>query len=206
MALATSENSRLKRLRIVEGAAALFDERGYHATSMADIAAASGISKPTLYYYFPSKDSILFQIHDELMDLLLAPHAERVAAGESGPLELLRAAIGDLLRVMAACRGHVRVFVEHYRELPDEYRPVVSEKRRQYSRQMTALLLDAQREGVVRELDPEIARLAVFGMCSWVYHWYDPSGPRSIDDIADLLWDLVSQGLLATPPPRSARA
>ena len=96
------------------------------------------------------------------------------------------------------------VFVEHYRELPEEYRPIVSGKRGEYSRQMTSLLVAAQRQGLVRDIDPEIARLAVFGMCSWAYHWYNPSGPRTIDEVADLLWDLISHGLLSVPAPTTA--
>ena len=196
MASAITDVGRAKRLEIIEGAAALFAERGYHATSMADIAAAARVGKSTLYHYFSGKDVILFELHDELMESLLEPHRARIAGGERDPLVLLRAAMHDLVRYVAARRGHVRVFLEEFAGLSDRYRPRVAGKRDEYAAAMTGLLVEAQRTGRVRALDPTVARLAVFGMCTWAYQWFDPSGPLSPDDVAEIMWDVVSRGLL----------
>lgn len=110
-----------RRQQIVDAAAELFDKVGYSNTSMEDIAAVVGVAKPTLYHYFPGKDAVLLEIHEEFIDLLNRQHAERVAA-ELGPEQLLLEVMADILELMRTHRGHVRVFFEHHRELPPEAR------------------------------------------------------------------------------------
>src|SRR6185503_1599972 len=87
-----------KRNQVVRQAAALFDDAGYHNTGVADIAAAAGISKPTLYHYFASKDEILFWIHEEYMDELIA-RQERRAHISISPSTCLLELMSDMLQM-----------------------------------------------------------------------------------------------------------
>src|SRR5260370_22894541 len=87
----------VKRNQVVDKAAELFDAAGYHNTGVADIAAAAGISKPTLYHYFAGKDEILFWIHEELMEQLIARQQER--------RRISRAPSACILEVMADTRA-----------------------------------------------------------------------------------------------------
>ena len=73
-------NADARRREVISQAAELFDRTGYHATSVAAVAEASGIRKPTLYHYFSGKDEILFWIHEEFIDLLIEKHRARGAA------------------------------------------------------------------------------------------------------------------------------
>lgn len=194
-------NVQRKQQAIIEGAAALFDAQGYHSTSMVEIARSVGISKPTLYHYYASKDRILFEVHDQLMDLLLTDHHARVAAAhDDDPMGLLRAALQDLLRAVASRRGQMRVFVESYRELSASYRPLVEAKRDEYAELMTDLLRRAQASGSARPLHPTVARLSIFGMVSWAYQWFDPRGALGVDEIMDVMWDLLMHGMSTTVP------
>jgi AcrR family transcriptional regulator len=97
-----------KRREVVERAATLFDSAGYHTTSVAELAAAVGLSKPALYHYVSSKDEILFWIHEEFIDLLIAKQKRRPSDVPASAA--LREIMSDLLELMDTHRGHVRVF------------------------------------------------------------------------------------------------
>src|SRR5829696_7665089 len=120
-----------RRDEIVREAARLFDERGYHATSMEDLADTVGIAKPTLYHYFRSKDEILHSIHDVFIELLIGRHELRLATPQPAD-RLLLAMMADILELMETHRGHVRVFFEHHRELAAPEHGEIAAKRERY--------------------------------------------------------------------------
>src|SRR5713101_7114622 len=126
----------VKRSQVVAKAAELFDAVGYHNTGVADIAAAAGISKPTLYHYFASKDEILFWIHEEYMDELIARQDKRTGISIS-PSACLLELMADMLE-MTETRPGVRVFHEHLRELREDQQQLVREKRERYQSMVEA--------------------------------------------------------------------
>ena len=189
-----------RRVEIVNVAAGLFDEHGFHTTSMAEIARACGLRKPTLYHYFNRKHDILFQIHDELMDLLLA-RLHHHATAQAPAVARLRGALRDAFKTLTTHRGHVGVFSEYYRELPKEYRPAVAAKRDEYADVFDRLIGEAQAEHAMRPLDPTLTRLSVLGMISWAYQWYDPDGEWDADYVFDFMWGLVTAGFEPSPGP-----
>lgn len=187
-----------RRDDVIQEAAALFDRRGYHATSMEDIAAAVGLRKPTLYHYFGSKDEILFWVHEEFIDLLIE-RQERRAKTAMTPDQLMLATMGDVLELMETHRGHVRVFFEHHRELAEAEHAAIAAKRTRYEAGVTATIQRGIDEGRFRPVDVKLATLAVFGICNWAYQWYRPDGKLRSRDIAYTFWDLLQNGL-GTPP------
>ena len=185
-------NADVKRRAVVGKAADLFDRAGYHTTSMSELAQAVGLRKPTLYHYFQSKDEILFSIHEEFIDLLLARQRAR---GSAPPAECLREVVGDVLSLMDTHPGHVRVFFEHYRELAEPDRATIRAKRDAYFEAVREVVVRGQAEGAFRELDPALVTLALFGMCNWAYQWYRPDGRLTSEAIAELFFDLFTHGL-----------
>jgi AcrR family transcriptional regulator len=183
-----------RRQQIVDAAAGLFDRAGYPNTSMEDIAAEVGVAKPTLYHYFPSKDALLLEIHEEFIDLLTRQHAERVAA-QLGPEQLLLEIMADILELMRTHRGHVRVFFEHHRELPAEARGPIRVKRDRYEKIVEGLIGEGMELGVFRTTDPHLATLATFGMCNWAYQWYMDDLDLRPRDIAYRFWNFLVHGV-----------
>jgi TetR/AcrR family transcriptional regulator, cholesterol catabolism regulator len=183
----------VKRSQVVRKAAELFDAAGYHNTGVADIAAAAGISKPTLYHYFASKDEILFWIHEEFMDELIA-RQERRARLEIAPSTCLLELMSDMLE-MTETRPGVRVFHEHLRELRPDQQQSVREKRDQYESMVEEVIRDGVSSGELRPLDPRLAALGLFGIVNWAYQWFRPDGPLRSRDIAYLFWDIFLNGL-----------
>lgn len=188
----------LKRRAIVDSAARIFDTEGYHATTVDSLARAVGLQKPSIYHYFSGKDEILYWIHEEFIDLLITKQLAREAQDLPAPLAL-RGVIGDVLGLMDTHRGHVRVFFEHHRELSSERRETISAKRDRYATLVEAEIIRAIQAGDLREVDPRLTTLAMFGMCNWAYQWYRSDGSRTSTEIADCFWDLLFEGLRRRP-------
>lgn len=203
-----AERADRRRAEIATTAATLFEERGFHNTSMETIADAVGVRKPTLYHYFPSKDDILYAIHDEFIELLIERQERRQKAAMP-PDHLMREIMGDILELMDTHRGHVRVFFEHHRELGGEPYEKIAEKRERYQGMVRSVFVQGSAEGYFREtLDPDLATLALAGMCNWTYQWYRADGRFASRDIAYLFWDFLLNGIAkqraAAPSPESA--
>lgn len=188
-----------RKAEIVLTAAHLFDEAGYTNTTMEDIARAVGIAKPTLYHYFPSKDEILFDIHGEFIDLLIDRHGQRISVG-LGPEQQLLEVIADVLELMETHRGHVRVFFEHYRELPAAQQETIKLKRDAYEKAVEEIFREGSDSGVFRDLDPRLASLATFGMCNWAYQWFRPGGKYRPRELAYVFWGYLVKGIGSNVP------
>lgn len=183
-----------KRRDIVSTAARLFETEGYSTTSMTAIARANGLAKPSLYHYFASKDDILFAIHDEFINLL-TERRDRRAEALLSPEDELREVFGDVFELMDSHRGHVRVFFEHYRELPEHQQEVIRVKRDDYEGWVEGIVRDGNESGTFRQVNPRLVTLALFGMTNWAYQWYRSSGPMTSRQIAVHFWDYLICGI-----------
>jgi TetR/AcrR family transcriptional regulator, cholesterol catabolism regulator len=188
-----------KPTRILEAAARLFDVNGYHATSMDAIAEAAQVAKPTLYYYFSGKDYILWAIHDEIIEELIAKLEARTRTSEDAAW-LLGEVVRDLLEFCVRKPGHVRVYLDHYRSLPEEYRGKATERRYVYERMVENVVRDGMAKGIFRQLDPHIVALAIFGACrtfNWSHDWSRSEASPDAQAIVAVLNDLFGNGLRA---------
>lgn len=196
-----------RRAEIVQRASELFDEVGYHTTSVDDIAKAVGLAKPTLYHYFQSKDSILLAVYEESIRLLLGQQRTRALGQKQDPIELLYEVMVDIVDLMRTHRGYVRVFLEHRRELPQDTRSAALADRDEYFASVRQLFEAGQAQGVLHG-DPELSTLALFGMCNWAYQWYDPKGRLTTQDVARYFHAVLLNGVAVehrAGPTRTAR-
>lgn len=190
-----------RRAVIVQLAAELFDRAGYHQTSMEKLAATAGVAKPTLYHYFSGKEAILCEIHREFIEPLISRHESRLNFA-LGPRQLLLEAMGDILELMETHRGHVRVFFEHYRELPADVQAQVRSRRDHYECMIRAVIERGIEQGEFRPVDTHLTTLAIFGICNWAYHWYQADGPLRPREIAYRMWDLLELGMTGSTAGR----
>jgi len=184
-----------RRRQILDEAARLFDERGYHTTSMEDIAEAVGIRKPTLYHYFRSKVEILDTVYQETIGELIARQEQRATISMT-PEQRVLETMADVLETIDARHGHVRVFFEHHRELPEDRHEEIMARRERYHQQLVAIIQAGIDDGTFRPgLDPQLAALLIFGACNWAYQWYRPGGPLRARDLAYAFWDMLVHGM-----------
>jgi AcrR family transcriptional regulator len=200
-----------RRQEIVVIAARLFHDRGYHRTSMSDIAEAANLAKPSLYHYVRSKDELLAEIHSMFMDPLLQKAQSRSGQGLEPEAEL-REIIFDIIDLNRSLPGFVRVFHEYVRDLPEGVAAEIQRKRDKFEGQVADVITSIIGDGLADPVKRRVVVLSVFGVCNWAYHWYRPDGPLDSRSIADLMTDFALHGLrglasgdLALKPPAVPR-
>jgi len=177
-------------------AAQLFEKNGYAQTSVGDIAQHVGMSKPTIYHYFHSKEEILYSIHDTWTAWLLSEH-EATCARIDDPLEQLRELFVAFLEVTKERRAQVRVFFAHFDELKGDYRKRIEERRQELSNTMESLIARSVTAGKLRDVDSRLAMLCISGIFNWAPYWYRPRGGKTPRELADFVFELVIDGLRA---------
>lgn len=162
---------------------------------MDDIADAVGLRKPSLYHYFKSKDEILYVLHNEMIDLILQRQEVRRTGGRTSHADALRSLMADIVELMETHPGHLRVFFEHHRELPADYKAAIRDKRNRYRDMVGAEVEQGIAAGEFREVDVELTTLAVLGMCNWTYQWLYPGGRHDAAAVTEHFWQLVMRGI-----------
>lgn len=191
-----------KREAVLRVAAQIFNEKGFHATSLDEVAERLHISKPTLYYYVKNKDEILFEcVRIGLQMLEDAVQAERARGGSAAS------------QLVAAMRSYVQVVTQDFgmciiRVGEDPLPPESRHKLRRVKAKLDAHFRELVRQGIAEgslvDCDPKLAAFTLAGALSWIGRWYRPDGPLAPEQIAEQCIGLLTQGL-CKPPARAAR-
>ncbi|HXE30278.1 MAG TPA: TetR/AcrR family transcriptional regulator [Terriglobales bacterium] len=186
------------RRDILRTAARLFQERGYDATSMQDIASALNFSKAALYHHFESKEEILVQIMTYGMDIF----EERVLAVVkeiADPEERLRACIARHIGlVLSGSDREITVILHENRTLPPEAGRAINARKKHYVLYLGDLIAEVQaKRGLSRPAVPaQPAAFALLGMINWMYQWYRAEGNLTERDIVEQYTALFFNGAL----------
>jgi TetR/AcrR family transcriptional regulator, cholesterol catabolism regulator len=187
-----------RRSQLTREAARLFAEKGYHGTSIGDLAKAIGVQKGSLYAHISSKHDLLYETMREGAN---AFHAALDAIPEELPAtEKIRLALRGHLRVVAEQLDVATVFVREWRYLEGARRDEILEERRRYEERIRALFREGRELGGLRtDLDDATAALLSLSAANWAYTWLQ-SG-RDTDELADRFYALLIDGMrgYATP-------
>jgi AcrR family transcriptional regulator len=181
-----------KRAAVMRAAVRLFNERGFRATSLDEVARSLSITKPTLYNYFASKEEVLYACVRLGIEMI-----ERAAAAGSGPgggLDRLRALIRAYAEVMTMDFGRCVVRVAEH-ELSLESRQEFRQLKGAIDRTLRQVISDGVRDGSIAACDVKLAAFAVAGSLNWIGHWYDPAGPSTAGEIAETMVRQLVAGL-----------
>ena len=189
-----AELTRRRKADIVRAAARLFDKVGYHGVNMEMIAEATGLKKPTLYYYIKSKDQILFEIHELIVDSMLRGTLDLIEA-KVPAIEVLRNSVNEIFRLIHDHPGFVRAFFEHSREMSNENRIMLREKRQDFVDKLVAVVAEGMRKGELAQGEPRIVVWTVLGSANWAYKWYRPATDGDPEKLADQCWQVLRHGL-----------
>ncbi len=188
----TGGMSRPREAEMLRAATRLFRERGFHATSMQDLAEALGMNRGSLYHYIESKDDLLWWIVTGALDRLqerVGPVLLRDERGEPGAARL-RGAIAAHLAFAAEHGDELSLVQIELRSLPEDRRRSVIERRDAYESLWRDAIDDAVAEGALRLADTRLAGIAILSACNWFTQWYRPDGPLSVEEIATTFADL----------------
>ena len=181
-----------RRTELVATATRLFAERGYHGTSMADLAEALGVQKGSLYSLTDSKQALLVVVtregaaafHEALDGV--PEHAE--------PLERVRLALRGHLAVVAAQLDVATVFTREWRFLEEPERTAFRSERRRYEERWRDLVRDAAERGALRsDLDVDAAVLLVLSAANWAYTWL--RADADTEELADRFFGIIVDGV-----------
>jgi AcrR family transcriptional regulator len=196
------------RQEILRTAARLFQQRGYDATSMNDVAAALKLSKGGLYHHFQSKDEILFEIMNHAMEIT----QDRVinpVRGIADPDERLRALIRLHIEVVLSPRDReITVMLHENHPLPPTLRKRINSRKKDYVHFLENLMAEVQEKSRKKDqsnvhragknkVSARAAAFALLGMINWIYQWYKPEGDLQAQNLIPQFTDLVFGGIFA---------
>jgi AcrR family transcriptional regulator len=172
-----------RRQSIIDQAAALFAERGYSATGIADISAVAGLGKGALYYYIGSKENLLVEIQDRVLRPLL-DSGERIRALPEPPLVRLRLLSEALLDLIFRRLDHIWVYEHDYRSLTGDNRTRVVGQRDAFEVLVRSMLQEAMTAGHLRPGDAHLATLQFLNLHNHTYTWVKPDGRWAPADLS----------------------
>jgi len=183
-----------KRQAVLQAAAQLFNERGFHATSLDDIAARLNVSKPTLYYYVKNKDEILLQCVRQGLEMTLEGiEASRQSGGNA--VDQLRACMQAYADIVMQPFGMCLIRVGD-EEVPEPSRTELRRMKSEIDHAFRRLVAQGVQEGSLAPCDPKMSAFVIAGALSWIGRWYQPGGDYTPEQIAQQCIATLCDGVL----------
>lgn len=183
----------LKRTALLREAARAFSARGYHDTSLDDVAKTLGVTKPALYYYVTNKQEILFECHMLAQDLGNVAYDYAVENGRSGRE-----------RIVLVCRRYIELItseigscavLSEFAALEPKNRAVIARRRDEFQKKFSELIDAGVRDGSIRAIDARMTVFFFMGAINWMTQWFRPDGKLSGEEIARTFADFLEHSL-----------
>lgn len=191
-----------RRAEICRTAARVIREKGFDATSVADIARALKMTKAGLYHYFPSKEALLFEIMtfglERVREEVIGP-----ALMITDPAERLRQLVVRHAQITTRAQGAVAQLFEETRALPPAHRKVIETEQGVYVSLIRETLAELKAAGRLGRIDPAVAAFSIIGMILWLPRWFRSGGRLSEEQAANEMANLALAAVLA--PKTDAR-
>jgi AcrR family transcriptional regulator len=205
VAIPPSAETRFDRRlgKILGHATEVFYEKGYEGASMRDLARASGMSLSGLYYYFESKEKLLYLIQKHTFSTIVERLRERLDE-VSDPEQRIRVFILNHLQYFLANRKAMKVLSHEAEVLKNGFGAEIAAIKREYYRICVELLGDFKAEKRL-EFSSRTAVLSLFGMMNWIYTWYNSRIDADAEELSRGMGDILLRGIGPTPEHQPAR-
>ncbi|HOP68516.1 MAG: TetR/AcrR family transcriptional regulator [Dethiobacteria bacterium] len=182
-----------RKQQILTAAATVFARLGYAAT-IDQIAEQMGVTKGHIYYYFNSKQEILFQIFRQAMDFFLEEVSD-VHHRELPPDQRLKKILKSHVLVICENRDVMAVFMDLRRDLRPEHWQEIVASRKQYERLIQKLIKEGIDKGYFINEDEKLLSYAILGSINWVYVWFQEGKGFGKEEVAELISSYLVNGL-----------
>lgn len=172
------------KITIIKSAIKLFALKGYNFTTMQDVAEHAEMTKGGVYYYFRSKEEMLFSIHERFIDEGLK-RLKQVEGAHTNPVDRFKALVEAHVSIMHDFKDEIQVFFESMRWLDHDKQKKVKEKRDKYEDYFVRVVQDGVANGLFKDQDYKLKALQILGSLNWMYTWYRPDYGKSPKKIAD---------------------
>ena len=190
--------------KILGHATNVFYENGYEGASMRDLSRSSGMSLAGLYYYFESKEKLLYLIQKHTFTTIVERLHERLDQVED-PVERIRVFILNHVEYFLASQKALKVLSHEDDVLKNGFGSEIAGLKREYYRICMELLDDFKRaEGL--QFSSRIAVLSLFGMMNWIYTWYNPRVDANAKELSRQMGDIFLQGICASRKTKKMRS
>jgi len=163
----------IKRQEIIDIAAKLFSEKGYAATGIIEIGDTVGLAKGALYYYIKSKENLLVEIQERVLDPLLSA-AAKIQDLDASPVAKLRLLSEELLTVIFERLDHIWVYEHDYRQLTGDNLTRMLARRHEFESVVRSFLINAMDDGYFVQTNPSLVVLQFLNMHNHTYQWVRP--------------------------------
>ena len=188
--------------KILAHATDVFYEKGYAGASMRDLSRASGMSLAGMYYYFESKERLLYLIQKHTFTTIMERLRERLQ-DESDPDQRIRIFILNHLEYFLANQKEMTVLSHEDDVLKNNLGAEIAALKREYYR-ICLELMDNYKRARGLEFSSRVAVLSLFGMMNWLYTWYNPRVDGDADELARQMGDTFLQGICSVNEGRAA--
>lgn len=194
------KTERYYRMRehVIDVAVQLFSKNGYASTGVADIGEAAGLARGALYYYIGSKETLLAEIHDRVLDPLLT-EGDAIMALDVGFRLRLRLLSESLLWQIVNRQDHVWVFLHEYHQLQGDLRAKFREKRRRFEGFIRDTLAEGRRQDKLRIQDVDLAMLAFLNLHNYTYQWVGGRQGLGVEPLSAFYCEIFLNGVLNEP-------
>jgi AcrR family transcriptional regulator len=180
-------NGALRRQTIISAAVDVFAKLGYNGASLREVAAASGIEKGHLTYYYPSKDDLLCEILLDLYEQFVSGLNLWIEQGGDEGLPGLQMVMFRHVELTCFLHKQARVAYESVRFLEPKGRRNVVRKRDQYEKRLGELIDGCRDTGEIADTPTSLLTKIVLGLLNWIYQWYEPTGLNSVKELAEMI-------------------
>jgi AcrR family transcriptional regulator len=185
-----------RRKALLDAAVTMFNERGFQATSLDDIAAQVGITKPVIYHYLGNKDQVLFHCVQHGIELLRDAAASS-PSGEGSGADQLRLFLIAYAEIIMSDFGRCVIRTDDH-QLSADSRTRFRALKREIDQALRDRVRTAMADGTIRQGDVRLTAFTLAGSLNWLAKWHDPSGPDSARDIAETVVETLLGGIRAT--------
>ncbi|MGB2632563.1 MAG: TetR/AcrR family transcriptional regulator [Candidatus Acidiferrum sp.] len=200
---AIARDSEAKLRHILRHSAQIFAEHGFEGTSIRDISRATGISLSGLYYYFESKQKLLYLIQNTSFTFILERLQSRLKLVDE-PESRLRTLVQNHIEYFLSHPNEMKVLSHEEEALEPPYREGVDAIKRRYYALAREIFVGLDADAQAREFNPRVAVLSLFGMMNWVYKWHNPKVDPSAVELTDTIVGIFLHGVRKAPAEENA--
>lgn len=190
--------SERKLCHIVRHSAQIFAERGFEGASIRDISRSTGVSLSGLYYYFESKQKLLYLIQKTAFTTILTRLEERLES-ESEPERRLRCFIQNHVEYFLSHPAEMRVLSHEDEALDEPYKKEIDAIKKRYYTMARRIFEEVAGSHSEYAASPRVAILALYGMMNWTYKWHNPKVDPGAAELAETMTQIFLRGVLAEP-------
>jgi AcrR family transcriptional regulator len=183
-----------KLKQILKASAKIFAEKGFHSTSIRDIARVTKMSLAGLYYYFRTKEELLYLIQEQCFSTLLQ-RWEKAAAGETNPRRRVRIFAENHLGFFLHNMNEMKVMAHEDESLSGEFQEKIRVVKRRYVNVLMDLIAEVQKQDG-GGIDLRVATFSLFGMMNWIYTWYHPKRDLPLPELIEQMLRIYFFGVL----------